>query len=1111
MSTQGPFANYLNALSARLDIARWGGYHLDSLTPEVAHASAMLLLLAVRGDLNRPVIQQLLPLLDGKTQVLREALAYLENAHLDDAIEAITGCLDTEQLAFVLMQAQDVMLDVEQPTEQEQSVFDRLREAYDGSNALLSTSLVTLKHKNALSSLGPFEPPEVATKSLSANRSEVMPPPQVLAESLLRIMVADGVVDPQQMAYVGHVIQRYPGLQELAVQQARKVTTDQFLLKVRGMLTPNQALCVLCQSAQLIFIEGRGSQPKWQVFRQLRDAWGLSERDMVVHLGTLKFNASKLLSRRDENAQPSAWGMRQDDWAAMKNGQPRPGGRGLAQDRADEGTVIRRGGDAGPSPVQQRPRGASAVHRGPVQAPPARAAAPSARPASPGVARNAPAARPAPASPAAVSPASAVAQPKSAAAAPAASTAPITASAPPSGVTQDETLGSHTAAAVESAQDQGPTTTAAEVVPNESCVDENASVSTQEAAELTSAEETGPHESEGSQVTEAEATSDAEQAVEGRVDEMSEPASAANPAPEAEEPASVSAEPVQEPARPQSSATQPDAPVAPEPRAAAAAPAPTPSEAPASPTAGSHSPAPAPSPTGAATPTASSAPSPAAAAPAPASTQAPSAAPAPASATSPSPGGGPAQASAPVPAPHPEPPSAPKAEQAQSKTANAPTRAEENSPAPTPPEPKADKASASPAAVGDKGQTASRDASVNEPPAPAQSQPAAASAGAGSTPSPNPSQASVTAQDSQAANVQRPPGAAEGATPNAVSAGGHQAPSNSPVAVPPPTAAAPSPTINHASASDAVTAASAATPPTNVQSVSNEGVTTHRQDVSEPSSSSEAQTIEDTPPQDNRQAVNSESPAENVVTLDADRLKDEFQRDAAESLADNEHATEKDAHQDHLANEASTALEDEFVGQSDDESDHRIALDTEPHDDHVETLADTNELENRQTLDASPEADNRALLASYDDTSDNRQRLSPDADFNHRETLPPQLPTMRAFEQAPAREAEKVLNRFFETWQKTAEQEPASVRKKAGFQSQIPPTIHRQRVIDFSSLNIYLDYPDDEDSTADEVNEEHPNQPKRRDYDYKLQTCLDILKRQQDVVNNKLERIRERR
>lgn len=66
-------------------------------------------------------------------------------------------------------------------------------------------------------------------------------------------------------------------------------------------------------------------------------------------------------------------------------------------------------------------------------------------------------------------------------------------------------------------------------------------------------------------------------------------------------------------------------------------------------------------------------------------------------------------------------------------------------------------------------------------------------------------------------------------------------------------------------------------------------------------------------------------------------------------------------------------------------------------------------------------------------------------------------------------------------------------------------------MIDFSSLNIYLDYPDDEDSTADEVNEEHPNQPKRRDYDYKLQTCLDILKRQQDVVNNKLERIRERR
>ena len=423
MARLGPFAQYLTQLSAQLDIARWGSYQLDTLTPEVAHASAMLLGLALRGDLDRPVIRHLLPLLDGKTQVLREALAYLEQVDQDQALEAIASCLDTEQLAFVLMQVQDVMRDVDEPTDAEQAIFDRLRERYDGSSALLSTSLVTIKHKNSLSSLGPFELPDPDKKLKTvATSPSTMPAPQVLAESLLRITVADSVVDPQQLAYMGEVIARYPGLQNLAVQQARKVTTEQFILQVRGLLTPNQALCVLCQCAHLIFIEGRGSQPKWQVFRQLRDAWGLSERDMVVHLGTLKFNASRLLSRRDENAQPSAWGMRQDDWAAMKNGQGRPASRNGRPVAEEEGDVIRRSGDEGVSAAPQRPRGASAMHRGPIPAPRAAAPAASAAPvpkraaaAAPPPARKAAPASLAAAVPAKQSPAAEQAQSRSAA------------------------------------------------------------------------------------------------------------------------------------------------------------------------------------------------------------------------------------------------------------------------------------------------------------------------------------------------------------------------------------------------------------------------------------------------------------------------------------------------------------------------------------------------------------------------------------------------------------------------------------------------------------------------------------------------------------------------
>ena len=105
-----------------------------------------------------------------------------------------------------------------------------------------------------------------------------------------------------------------------------------------------------------------------------------------------------------------------------------------------------------------------------------------------------------------------------------------------------------------------------------------------------------------------------------------------------------------------------------------------------------------------------------------------------------------------------------------------------------------------------------------------------------------------------------------------------------------------------------------------------------------------------------------------------------------------------------------------------------------------------------------------------------------------------------------------MLNRFFETWQASAANEPEAVRKKAGFKPEIPPTIHGQRVVDFSSLNIYLDdaHPQEAEASASDASPPKSTNSSimpKRNYDYKLRACLDILKRQQDVVNSKLQRI----
>jgi hypothetical protein len=203
-----------------------------------------------------------------------------------------------------------------------------------------------------------------------------------------------------------------------------------------------------------------------------------------------------------------------------------------------------------------------------------------------------------------------------------------------------------------------------------------------------------------------------------------------------------------------------------------------------------------------------------------------------------------------------------------------------------------------------------------------------------------------------------------------------------------------------------------------------------------------------------------------------------------------------------------------------EEANRQIVDETDPSD-NVQTLEQDAPEDNRQLLDASAQEENRQTLANEgaepnrqrvdlpEAASDNRQRIPAGADAD--KLLPQVKPAAgRAIPAPPRREAEKVHTRVFESWQNVAEKEPEVVRKKAGFSSQIPPTIHRQRVIDFSSINVFLDYETDPEE-ADALDDNGEALEKKRDYDYKLQTCLDILRQQQDLVNDKLQRVQMRR
>ena len=192
--------------------------------------------------------------------------------------------------------------------------------------------------------------------------------------------------------------------------------------------------------------------------------------------------------------------------------------------------------------------------------------------------------------------------------------------------------------------------------------------------------------------------------------------------------------------------------------------------------------------------------------------------------------------------------------------------------------------------------------------------------------------------------------------------------------------------------------------------------------------------------------------------------------------------------------------------------DNHVPLQASPDESEAVVLDTERQLEpNRQRINGPSTHEHRESVAGAASPADNRQRLESDSSNARRQTLPENPTSGRVFESAPRREAEVVLNRFYETWQASTSREPEVVRKKAGFPTEIPPTIHRQRVVDFSSLDIYLEYEHEKEHEQEESVEPHAATAtpvnKKRAYDYKLRTCLDILKRQQDVVNEKLQRI----
>ena len=160
---------------------------------------------------------------------------------------------------------------------------------------------------------------------------------------------------------------------------------------------------------------------------------------------------------------------------------------------------------------------------------------------------------------------------------------------------------------------------------------------------------------------------------------------------------------------------------------------------------------------------------------------------------------------------------------------------------------------------------------------------------------------------------------------------------------------------------------------------------------------------------------------------------------------------------------------------------------------HLEQLPGSPEVTHREALETSIAGVNRQSVAS-EKIRDHRQRLSDDATDRS-------APDLLDSQDPPPEESSR-LDRWLHAWKKAISSESEVFQRKAGIRQQIPPIIHRKRIVDFSSLNIFIEY-EHEKMTQEEASP----LPEQKSYSYKLKTCIEVLNKHMDVVNQKLERV----
>ncbi|NCW93044.1 MAG: TerB family tellurite resistance protein, partial [Actinobacteria bacterium] len=120
-------------------------------------------------------------------------------------------------------------------------------------------------------------------------------PFMALAVSLIYMLTADGEIDDHESSQLQAVVGGHNELLDISIAYAEENSVEQFLKETSGLLNQEDHWCILANLCDCLLSDGVADDHELTLFRQISEAFGVSEMSFKTHFINLSFKNNKSL------------------------------------------------------------------------------------------------------------------------------------------------------------------------------------------------------------------------------------------------------------------------------------------------------------------------------------------------------------------------------------------------------------------------------------------------------------------------------------------------------------------------------------------------------------------------------------------------------------------------------------------------------------------------------------------------------------------------------------------------------------------------------------------------------------------------------------------------